>query len=297
MLLFLSLIPVSRSYPLSVFPLSLDIVTYSTQSHTYIYRICDCDNNRIIPKSLIYKAFSDILKSLVNYKISVIASLFFTCDSTQKEKIMENETEKKKYVSDIIGNDYTKWRQGEVKFLNAQTGSGKTYFILNKLLPYVCSQNGKILYLVNRYSLKNQIEKEIYRLSESPDYPLNAMQHIKIDTYQSLEHFLQNNVFCNYFPPLSPSSTCKLFVILDEAHYFYTDSIFNPYTYSSFYSIFFERYRFCTVLISATIENYINDIVRKIHIIIQDILDDRIKSYNYIYHQYEVYPFETTCKK
>ena len=39
-----------------------------------------------------------------------------------------------KWVSETIGEDYKNWRAGDTYYINAQTGTGKTYFILNTLL-------------------------------------------------------------------------------------------------------------------------------------------------------------------
>ena len=64
-------------------------------------------------------------------------------------------------VTDKIGEEYKQWSNYNKIFISAPTGSGKTYFILNVLLPFACSQNRKILFLVNRKILKLQLEKEI----------------------------------------------------------------------------------------------------------------------------------------
>lgn len=54
------------------------------------------------------------------------------------------------YIGDAIGNEYKKWENGSTILLNAQTGRGKTYFILNTLLKYVTENDGFIFYFVNR---------------------------------------------------------------------------------------------------------------------------------------------------
>lgn len=59
--------------------------------------------------------------------------------------------------------------------INAPTGSGKTYFILNKLLPYAIQHNHTIVYFTNRTTLKKQIEQEVDNKSkcENIDYHEN----------------------------------------------------------------------------------------------------------------------------
>lgn len=84
-------------------------------------------------------------------------------------------------VTDKIGEEYKQWSNYNKIFISAPTGSGKTYFILNVLLPFACSQNRKILFLVNRKILKLQLEKEI------SNFPFEIAKNITIETYQTLE--------------------------------------------------------------------------------------------------------------
>ena len=48
-----------------------------------------------------------------------------------------------KWVSERIGEDYKKWESGSMVFIASPTGSGKTQFILKKLLPYFSKENKK----------------------------------------------------------------------------------------------------------------------------------------------------------
>ena len=38
-------------------------------------------------------------------------------------------------IADAIGNEYKKWGTGEIVFISAPIGSGKTTFILKKFIP------------------------------------------------------------------------------------------------------------------------------------------------------------------
>ena len=40
----------------------------------------------------------------------------------------------KRYVTDIIGDDYKNWKPGDCILITNGTGSGKTYFVKNNLL-------------------------------------------------------------------------------------------------------------------------------------------------------------------
>lgn len=47
------------------------------------------------------------------------------------------------YVSDIIGEEYKTWKNGDIVLLTAPTGSGKTFFILNELLSYAIDKSAE----------------------------------------------------------------------------------------------------------------------------------------------------------
>jgi len=137
---------------------------------------------------------------------------------------------KKMYVADLIGDEYKSWRKGDKILITAHTGTGKTSFVLYKLIKrnieaYI--EKGyieKILYLVNRKILKEQLEKELksqvtYRMREiyGIDIP-NASEFITITTYQSIENFVQKDI----------EKLKQLFVgydiaVYDECHYFLAD--------------------------------------------------------------------------
>lgn len=86
-----------------------------------------------------------------------------------------------KYVADKIGEDYKNWSLGSNVFISSPTGSGKTSFILNTYLPYLADKGLRILFLVNRTILKEDLETKLCKL------PQQYRQAIDIETYQSLE--------------------------------------------------------------------------------------------------------------
>lgn len=162
------------------------------------------------------------------------------------------EKEKVEYVSDMIGDDYKKWWHDKTIFIKTPTGSGKSFFILDKLLEYVVSNSGKILYLVNRKILKSQLEKEIDNIANKYDYTTKLENYINIFTYQTIEKLLLENSleknYGNYFNGFSH-------VIYDECHYFLIDAAFNTSTELSYD---FLRNTFCRrvqIFLSATMDN------------------------------------------
>lgn len=151
-----------------------------------------------------------------------------------------NEADKIQYVSDIIGEQYFTWGNFHSQrkiFITTPTGSGKSTFILYELLKFAISQNRKILYLVNRGILKEQLYEEIeknvspYMTQEFLDKLKIApiKYYIDIKTYQSIESlskFNYNTVF--------QMAQEYYYIVYDECHYFYSDSNFNTNTYLSF---------------------------------------------------------------
>lgn len=92
------------------------------------------------------------------------------------------------YIGDIIGNEYKSWGEPnwvgtnpKTIFISSPTRSGKTTFILNTFLSYWASQGKKLLYLVNRTILKEQIEKDVSFLASK------LKEAIKIELYQTIE--------------------------------------------------------------------------------------------------------------
>lgn len=158
----------------------------------------------------------------------------------------------KKYISDEIKNEYMEWGQRDIVFLTAPTGSGKTYFILHVFLPYIVTNKKKLLYVVNRAILKEQMEKEIERLS------IDENRAIKIITYQSIEEHIR----INNKDKLMELSNYDI-IVADEAHYFEADALFNTSTQLSYNWIHCNFKNKLRIYISATIDNLIKYMTRK----------------------------------
>lgn len=70
----------------------------------------------------------------------------------------------RKYVTDIIGDDYKNWRPSDKILISQGTGSGKTWFILKVLLKYAKEQGKHLVYLCNRKFLSQQVQAEAKKL-------------------------------------------------------------------------------------------------------------------------------------
>ena len=168
-----------------------------------------------------------------------------------------------KYIADSIGNDYKNWGAGEVVFISAPTGSGKTTFILKNFLPDWDIGKGRILYLVNRKILKEQLQEQMWGAVTEQGNPVSAI--IDIKTYQEIEqeareliwnqninmHITREAGGC-YGLNIYASYGC---VICDECHYFLMDSNYNTNTIYS-YRVVRELFKYkLKIFISATIED------------------------------------------
>lgn len=136
-----------------------------------------------------------------------------------KAKIRECYMKKKKYLAELIGEEYREW-EGKKILINAPTGMGKTTFVLQTLLPYFRRKRGKVLILCNRVLLRMQYWSSL--LGQFENY-YEIEQCVTIMTYQELAEEVKNR-----------SSVDRLFkdfaaVICDECHFFYSDSDFNGY--------------------------------------------------------------------
>ena len=151
------------------------------------------------------------------------------------------------FLSEIRGRDFEKWKPGTCGFIDAPTGSGKTTYILEQVLPYMAANNKRILYMVNRSILKKQLEREL--LKKDP----RQQACIKVMTYQSLE----KEIICNQIETWNDSYMKKYAVydcvVCDECHYFLADSTYNAQNYWSFIWILENFYNRIQIYMSATI--------------------------------------------
>lgn len=137
----------------------------------------------------------------------------------------------KKFIGEIIGEEYTKWNKGDNILIKSGTGTGKTTFIKNKFKKYCSARNEKILLLTNRDTLRNQTVCS-----------LGKLEIIDVLNYQKLENMILR---------------CELdisqytYIICDEANYFFTDSAFSCTT-DLFFNRLIENNDVCKVFMTAT---------------------------------------------
>lgn len=145
----------------------------------------------------------------------------------------------RKYVFDIIGTEYEQWGDGEKVIISTPTGSGKTTFVIKKLLKYAASRNKHVVYYCNRKILNDQFivqskEQILIYFQDDKDLKDEAEQYLHIFTYQYSEKKKNYpNVYISSesgeeYTILSPDDI--MYYIFDESHYFVNDALFNSNT-------------------------------------------------------------------
>jgi len=114
----------------------------------------------------------------------------------------------KQYITEKIKEEYKEWHNEGV-IIASGTDTGKTTFIIEKLIPFAQMNDRNVLYLVNRKYLYAQLK---LRLTE--------YSHVKIMTYQAVQELLKKDAKIEHYD----------YIVADEAHYFLTDGLFNQYT-------------------------------------------------------------------
>lgn len=199
-----------------------------------------------------------------------------------------------KWVSDVIsekeGYTYKDWKEGSIVSIDAQTGTGKTYAILNKILEDKVEDYEELVYICNRIELRRAIQKDLlekykmeakYFIGEEEFFDKNWIGNKRaIIDYEWLdEQKTIYNVTVMSYHEIANSRNWRIhtdsnyhilekyqWIVCDEVQFFLTDASFNQKTYMAYDEIFYARDSESTlIMLSATIdevntliEEYIN---------------------------------------
>lgn len=200
------------------------------------------------------------------------------------------------WLADGIGDEYKMWETEEDisnkphavnclpssidsshVFIESATGTGKTSFVLDKLLPYAIENNRSILYVSNRTALLEQVEHELcsrYDSNSINDVTPRRVENKRIAPrkyiHKSPDDKKKNpsKIFkiaksrsyvglCNY---QSLSSFCMevsepfYYIVFDEIHFFLVDALFNPRTGQIYQDMLWRFNNFVFIMMSATIQ-------------------------------------------
>lgn len=172
------------------------------------------------------------------------------------------------YISDIIQADIMKWKPKDTVFISAPTGTGKTTFVLEQLLPYAINNEKRILYLCNRSVLEQQLKAKLFKRQgiDTDNAELIKSTYdfegISIMTYQRLQSLKGN--------ALQEIENDFSYIIYDEIHYLMEDAAFNAYT-SKLWK--FISCRCISIFMSATLDDLPERIINKMY---DEYVDERL---------------------
>lgn len=176
-----------------------------------------------------------------------------------------------KYLSERIGDSYKNNFDGHQNvFIEAQTGSGKTSAIFNVYRPYLLELRKKMLVLVPRKILREQLEENFRRIvaSEPENAKINC-ENVCVMTYQGMAQLVQAGQMRNFDV-----------IICDEAHYFLTESTFAAEGTQETLDYIMSTNVDVRIFLSATMDGFI-EYMEKAYELRQDTYNGKgIKIYN-----------------
>ena len=209
----------------------------------------------------------------------------------------------KKYLANFISVENSQqWNSKKPIIISVQTGKGKNYFILNKLLKKLNEQfpdeDNHILFLSNRVATNRQSKMQVAELLVSL-IPTNEYKH-KIEEIYTSEGIDECCVdfgkitICTYHQMYERKLLNKKqfrYIICDECHFFTSDGTFNPETNNILKEIVTQGKDSIRIYMSATIEVVFEAIAREEFSIMENERDIIINKMHdeYFNHLKEVY--------
>lgn len=152
-----------------------------------------------------------------------------------KPHLMQNQ-----FVDQSLKGEYQTWHYKSPVFIDAPTGSRKTTFVYDYLIPDAIKDNKTILLVSNRIALKEQQKKRVISIAKESSnsmadfrYELNSEDvancsffgPICVITYQGLSNLLNSTT-------IDPTNISHWFAnlkyaVFDEIHFLYSDALFN----------------------------------------------------------------------
>lgn len=174
---------------------------------------------------------------------------------------------KKTYLTEFIGEDFKDWTASDEVFIQTQTGSGKTSFIVEKFAPYAAATGCEVLLLVNRKILRHQIKLGLaasHGIQSMTVEEIDAIQSfdgITVLSYQQVEAQLKEKDFI-----LTVLSDKRFrYVVFDEVHYLLQDSLFNRNVF--YLEEILHRIRNATkIFLSATLDEAQPYLMEELHL-------------------------------
>ena len=184
-----------------------------------------------------------------------------------------------KWVTDVIADDYKNWKDGDIISIKAQTGTGKTYFIV-KVLVNNMQEHEEMIYICNRIALKRQIKKDLLK-KYNKEIPVDKNGNIDLRELNKMEtignvtivsyHQISNLIMRNKYTNTDYNLDHFAYIVCDECHFFLTDaSFYNKCVYAFDELIKKHHKESKTIFITAT-DDEIDDVINKAYAFIKDI--------------------------
>lgn len=165
---------------------------------------------------------------------------------------------KLKWVNETIGEEYKLWDKGDIITIQAQTGTGKTYFVKNTLISHM-EDYEKMLIISNRKQLKRQLKKDISEL-KNIKIPKTMGRLDKLSTVGNVTLLSYHQVAYLKNKELTTGEKLNLdkydYIVCDECHWFKTDASFVNLTELAYEELIKNRHiESIMIYISATMED------------------------------------------
>jgi len=194
----------------------------------------------------------------LSYITPVEDSIVMNVNQIPEPKIIEKSDRR---VSDGLENDFRTWHHQNPVLISAQTGTGKNYFIMERLIPFALETGQQVIIFSNRSALSVQQKKALLHKMQLPDIYTNEQLEqmetfgaVSIVNYQSALNFLfpYNNGLSPYV-----NSFNRGYVIFDEAHFFLSDALFNADTGNVFQQLLNVFSGYVRIYMTATPDNIV----------------------------------------
>ena len=186
-------------------------------------------------------------------------------------------------IDDVRSFNEDDLQDPEPILIQAPTGFGKTWWIINVVLPVVVQLGGLMLIASNRTATSIQQKMEVAKKVEGKDTKWTKQPYslvikdwedfgpVKVMTLQRLNEFLKKEEGIAYAKKVSV-------VVIDECHYFTSDSPFNRNT-AKLLDVFPELFKKAKrIYLSATPEDVIPPLAEKELQILEGMTLERMES-------------------
>ena len=153
-------------------------------------------------------------------------------------------------IEDNLDSYYKGWNHRHPIILSAQTGSGKNYFMCEKLLPHAMEIGADIIYLSNRVALSVQQKEAFLTKFKLPNRYGDKLRDM--ERFGPITVWSYQNAYRRTREIASLFTQRRGYLIFDEAHYFLSDATFNSDTERTLLALISSFPHFTRIYMTAT---------------------------------------------